>query len=267
MIAEKLQLAESPYTAPNFEERELYPLNWKHSSAKDVPDLTGLPSIDHALYLFNTVKFHLGQTYRFFEDESFTETLQKFYYGSALEKASECRLWFVEFLLVLAFGKAFLSPSRRPGNPPGSNYFVRAMSLMPDHATLWKDSLLAMEVLALAGLYLYCVDQRESALVYVSGNGDLLLTTADALSLIAWPGNTHSAIGRTAYTTTRERARYGDRGAMPQPLVDPSYHGSPFFDISGATDDDTRKRYLHGTQTTEFRVTRRYDPQPSGQPC
>lgn len=168
MVAESLQLAESPYTAPNFEERELYALKWKHSSADDELDLTGLPSIDHALYLFNTVKFHLGQNYRFFEDESFAETLQKFYYGNALDIAGGRRLWFVQLLLVLAFGKAFLSPSRRPGNPPGSNYFVRAMSLMPDHSTLWKDSLLAIEVLALAGLYLYCIDQRESALVYVS---------------------------------------------------------------------------------------------------
>ncbi|PYH76783.1 hypothetical protein BO82DRAFT_436379 [Aspergillus uvarum CBS 121591] len=38
------------------------------------------------------------------------------------------------------------------------------MSLMPDHASLWKDSLLlAIEVPALASLYLYSIDQRESA--------------------------------------------------------------------------------------------------------
>ncbi|KAF7595575.1 hypothetical protein BBP40_005610 [Aspergillus hancockii] len=41
------------------------------------------------------------------------------------------------------------------------------MSLMPDHASLWKDSLLASETLALAGLYLYSIDHRESAHVYI----------------------------------------------------------------------------------------------------
>ncbi|RSL74474.1 hypothetical protein CEP52_004905 [Fusarium oligoseptatum] len=38
---------------------------------------------------------------------------------------------------------------------------------MPDHTALWKDSLLAIEVLAMAGLYLYSIDERESAHVFL----------------------------------------------------------------------------------------------------
>ncbi|QQK40055.1 Zn(II)2Cys6 transcription factor [Penicillium digitatum] len=41
------------------------------------------------------------------------------------------------------------------------------MSLIPDHASLWKDSLPAIEVLAIAALYLYSIDQRESAYIYL----------------------------------------------------------------------------------------------------
>ncbi|KAE8420921.1 Zn(II)2Cys6 transcription factor [Aspergillus pseudocaelatus] len=166
MLSEKLQLA-SPYTTPSQLDKDIYPLQWKQATAEGPPDISGLPSIDHALYLFNTVKFHLGVKYRFFDEDNFLAHIHEFYEGNAAEKANESRLWFVQFLLVLAFGNAFLLQSRNVKDPPGSKFFVRAMALMPDHASLWKDSLLASETLALAGLYLYCIDHRESAHVYV----------------------------------------------------------------------------------------------------
>lgn len=166
-MTEKL-LLKSPYSAPNFLDREVYPLEWKPSAVDGSPDISGLPSVDHSLYLLDTVKFHLSQNYRFFDEETFVSNLHEFYHGNAAQKAAESRLWFVQFLLVLSFGNAFLSGSRNNRDPPGSKFFLRAMSLMPDHASLWKDSLLAIEVLALAGLYLYSIDHRESAHVYVS---------------------------------------------------------------------------------------------------
>lgn len=145
-----------------------YTVEWSSQGKDAMPDISGLPPLDHALYLYNTVKFHLGQHYRFFDDETFLGHLNEFYCGDALQKVTECRLWFVQFLLILAFGNAFLSRSRNPREPPGAKYFVRAMSLLPDLCTLWKDSLLAMEVLSQAALYLYSMDYRESAHIYVS---------------------------------------------------------------------------------------------------
>ncbi|PYH86155.1 hypothetical protein BO82DRAFT_388845 [Aspergillus uvarum CBS 121591] len=167
LLAEKLEL-DSPYSAPNFSGEDIYVLRWKSCPPDDPPDISGLPSIDHALYLFNTVKFHLGQSYRFLDEATFVEHLQDFYHGNAVEKAAESRLWFVQFLLVLSFGNAFLSSRCKcTTEPPGSKFFIRAMALMPDHASVWKDSLMAIEVLALAGLYLYSIDHRESAHVYL----------------------------------------------------------------------------------------------------
>ncbi|PYI17868.1 Zn(II)2Cys6 transcription factor, partial [Aspergillus violaceofuscus CBS 115571] len=167
LLAEKLAL-DSPYSAPNFSGEDIYVLRWKSCAPDDPPDISGLPSIDHALYLFNTVKFHLGQSYRFLDEATFVEHLQEFYHGNAAEKAAESRLWFVQFLLVLSFGNAFLSSRcKYTTEPPGSKFFIRAMALMPDHASVWKDSLMAIEVLALAGLYLYSIDHRESAHVYL----------------------------------------------------------------------------------------------------
>jgi hypothetical protein len=119
------------------------------------------------LYLFNTVQFHFSQNYYFFDEKAFVDNVREFYASDAAKVASENRLWFAQFLLVLAFGKAFLSRPQASGEPPGAHYFLRAMSVMPEITSVWKDSLLAIEVLALAGLYLYAIDHRESSHVYV----------------------------------------------------------------------------------------------------
>lgn len=166
LMTEKLH-HQYPHNAPTLRAKEIYPLRWEVLPASRPPDIADLPSLDYSLYLFNTVKFHLGQL-RFFSEEQFVERLQEFYHGNPVAVATEYRLWFIQLLLVLSFGTALLCRSKSPDQPPGSRFFARAMSLMPDHASLWKDSLLAIEVLALASLYLYSIDQRESAHIYVS---------------------------------------------------------------------------------------------------
>jgi proline utilization trans-activator len=169
MLKEKLNLTGSPYTTPAFGDNEAYPLHWEDGSVVNkTPDVTGLPCVEDARYLFNTVKFHIGQIYRLLDEGAFIANMEEFYsHNSAVEKANECRLWFVQFLLVLSLGKAFLSQSKNRKEPPGAKFFKRAMSLMPDHGSLWRDSLMAIDLLALAGLYLFSIDHRESGHVYV----------------------------------------------------------------------------------------------------
>ncbi|KAJ5093546.1 hypothetical protein N7456_009407 [Penicillium angulare] len=157
---------EYPHDAPVLVEKEIYPLRWESKSTTEAPDITDLPSMDFAFYLFDTVKFHLGQSYRLINEGLFFEKLQQFYHGEPAVIATKFRLWFVQYLLVAAFGTALLCRSKSE-QPPGAKFFVRAMSLMPDHASLWKDSLLAIEVLAMAALYLYSIDQRESGYIYL----------------------------------------------------------------------------------------------------
>ncbi|KAF4497781.1 C6 transcription factor [Fusarium agapanthi] len=149
---------------PQLIEEDVYKLSWQQL---DKADVSGLPSLDYAIYLFHTFKFHLGQTYRLFDEVEFVNQIRDFY-SDAQSKAEENRLWYVKFLLILAFGTAFLSSQPLPSKePPGAKFFVRAMGLMPDHTALWKDSLFAIEVLAMVGLYLYSIDERESAHVYL----------------------------------------------------------------------------------------------------
>ncbi|KAL4735028.1 hypothetical protein BDV11DRAFT_212343 [Aspergillus similis] len=170
MIAEKLHI-ESHYSSPELFDGDLYPIQWSPLPVGSHPDISNLPSIDHALYLFSTVKFHLGHNFRLINEEEFVKQTHAFYYGDAVRQVKECRLWFVQFLLVLAFGNAFLLPGQKNSNnvndPPGSKFFIRAMSLMPDHTSLSRGGFVAIEVLALTGLYLYSIDHRSSAHVYV----------------------------------------------------------------------------------------------------
>ncbi|KAJ4309921.1 hypothetical protein N0V84_011245 [Fusarium piperis] len=166
MLGDKLQPG-AQMIPPQLVETDVYTISWNTQSPHDLPDISGLPSLDHAIYLFYTFKFHLGQTYRLFDEVEFENQTREFY-ANAQQKAIENRLWYVKFLLILAFGTAFHTTQPTPTNePPGSKFFVRAMSLMPDHTALWKDSLLAIEVLAMAGLYLYSIDERESAHVFL----------------------------------------------------------------------------------------------------
>ncbi|KAL2860050.1 hypothetical protein BJX68DRAFT_275503 [Aspergillus pseudodeflectus] len=166
MIAEKLHV-ESHYSGPELFDGDLYPIQWQPVRPNTHPDITNLPSIDHALYLFNTVKFHLGHNHLLIDEKPFVENVHAFYYGDSVKQATECRLWFVQFLLVLAFGNAFLMPSKNMNDPPGAKFFIRAMSLMPDHTALSRGGFLAIEVLSLTGLYLYSIDHRASANVYI----------------------------------------------------------------------------------------------------
>lgn len=201
MMTEKLQLTPLDDTL-GLLEGEVYSLQWKHNSASGPPDTTGLPSIDQALYLFNTVKFHLGQVYRFFDDTTFIKNINEFYYGNPQAKATACSLWYVQFLLVLAFGNAFLSRSRDTHEPPGAKFFERAVALMPELTYLWQDSLLAIEVTAMIALYLYSVDYRESAHVYVSLylQAPLEVRLAKTISICTGgTSNTHCSDRRTAY--------------------------------------------------------------------
>ncbi|KAM0187692.1 hypothetical protein ACHAPI_011012 [Fusarium lateritium] len=162
---------------PQLVEDDVYNLSWDTRPPNEKPDVGNLPSLDYAIYLFHTFKFHIGQTYRLFDEVEFVNQIRDFY-SDAQRKAEENRLWYVKFLLILAFGTAFhLSQPLSSGQPPGSKFFVRAMGLMPDHTALWKDSLFAIEILAMVGLYLYSIDQRESAHVYFLEQTKAILRT------------------------------------------------------------------------------------------
>ncbi|KAI0539141.1 fungal-specific transcription factor domain-containing protein [Xylaria digitata] len=142
-------------------------LEWPSTGTVSPLRLNALPSLDFALYLTNTVKFHLGQLYHLFHEETFIAGVRNFYErGPYTEPLPETRLWYAHFLLIMAFGHALLSGyiGRRPA---GSELVSRAIELMPDAFALNQNPVLAAEVLCCLALYLQSIDHKGSAFLYV----------------------------------------------------------------------------------------------------
>ena len=143
-------------------------LRWEPKSRVDQSDLKNLPAADYSLYLFNTVKFHLAELSGLIHERTFLEHFEHFQ-QDPLRTAESQRLWFIQYLFVIAFGKAFLAQSGQaaPSVPFGSEYASRAMALFPDLVQMHDEGLLAIEVLALVALYFQSVDIRAVAYQYV----------------------------------------------------------------------------------------------------
>ncbi|OJJ50360.1 hypothetical protein ASPZODRAFT_149702 [Penicilliopsis zonata CBS 506.65] len=146
---------------------DAYQLHWDQARANDPPDLSGLPSLEYAIYMLKTVQFHLNPLWHLIDEDEFVRNLHEFY-SNAPVKAIEARIWYVQFLVVLAFGEAILTPVRTGTNLSSwTRFFTRAMALLPDITALWHDPILAVELLALVALYFHSIDLRDSAYCYI----------------------------------------------------------------------------------------------------
>lgn len=170
-ILNTIQARLSPHNStplPLAVDGDAYQLQWRQASSEELPDISGLPSLEHAIYILNTVQFHFSHLYLLFDEDEFLRHLYEFY-DNAEVKVQESRLWYVQFLIVLAFGEALLAPVRKVSNAASwTKYFLRAMSFLPDITGLWQDPVLAIEVLTLIGLYFHSIDMRDTAYCYVS---------------------------------------------------------------------------------------------------
>lgn len=162
MMSEKLNL-DSRDTLNFHLDGDIYPLDWSNlHMAQEYYSAIPLPSVDQAIHAYNTVQFYLGQIYRLL-DEGFAAQIRHFYERRAAGEVVYSRMWFVQLLLVLAFGKVFSSRTKTDEGPGGSKIFLRAVSLMPNQTFTGKESLTIIENLALISLYLYSIDHREGA--------------------------------------------------------------------------------------------------------
>ncbi|QPC80421.1 hypothetical protein HYE68_011173 [Fusarium pseudograminearum] len=130
-------------------------------------DIESLPSLDYAIYLTNTVKFHIAQTYHIFEESHFMRGLLSLYNDGPPPLTSDNRMWYIQYFLVMAMGKGLLTRGMSKAGSPGSEYFLRAMELFPDASGLYEDPILSIEVCCGLALYLQAVDHRNSAYVYL----------------------------------------------------------------------------------------------------
>ncbi|QQK41562.1 Fungal transcriptional regulatory protein, N-terminal [Penicillium digitatum] len=142
-----------------------YELGWDGLRTTPGPDVPVVPTRDHTMYLINAVQFRCGQLYHLFDEDEFMSSLQKFYTGDGQSMTNT--LWYIHFLLILAFGKGFVQPKAQGKKPPGVCYFVKALQLLPDPTALYRDPMLGTEILCCIALYYQCVDYRTSAHNYI----------------------------------------------------------------------------------------------------
>ncbi|KAJ5159547.1 transcriptional regulator family: Fungal Specific TF [Penicillium canariense] len=143
-----------------------FKLQWRPLPPDEVPDVTNLPPLDYALFLFSTVKFYFGFLSLIIDEEAYLRDLHEFYKNPTV-KAASARYWYVQYLLVLAFGKAFLTHKNPSGTPPGHQYASRAMALLPDLSGMHEDPLTCIQALSLGAVYLQSIDMRRAAFQHI----------------------------------------------------------------------------------------------------
>lgn len=147
----------------------VYDLKWdgrRTDSAQEIFDTSSLPTPDFAGYLINAVKFHCGQLFYLFEENTFMDQFKSFQQNPA-ERARTSPLWFCHYLLVLAFGKSFVVQSNKLQRPSGSEHFIQAMKCMPDLTFFDAEPIQKIQVLCCAALYLQCLNNRAAAYHFV----------------------------------------------------------------------------------------------------
>ncbi|KAL4731350.1 hypothetical protein ACLX1H_000316 [Fusarium chlamydosporum] len=140
-----------------------YDLGWDGSRIAPAPDPPIMPSLDHALFLVNTVKFHCGQLFHLFDEETFMPYLHDFY-NDPTGHIAAADLRYIHLLLILAFGKAFAENNNyQSKRPPGADYFVTALRLLPSIHILVYEPLISTEILCCIALYFESLDYRHSS--------------------------------------------------------------------------------------------------------
>lgn len=189
-----------------------YDLGWEGLQTGDHSSRSApiLPTKDHATHLVGVVKFHCGQLFHLWDDSIFTEHLDDFYAQDPPSMKGR-EIWYVQFLLILAFGKAF-SLKRSQGNrPPGADFFVAALRALPHHMYLFSDPSLSAEVLCCIALYFQCIDYRMLAHNYVSCSMNMPSFYADIDCHVDRPSSSSKLRKRHAHRHAISGVRAGHR--------------------------------------------------------
>ncbi|KAL6899918.1 hypothetical protein GGI43DRAFT_427621 [Trichoderma evansii] len=158
VIGNRMPMPEAPVDPWDLETLNL---TWNPIGMNEQPDVDNLPAHDYALFLASSVKYYLGSLYEIINHDSFIQQMERFY-EAPQQVASQSRLWYAQFLLVIAFGEAFTRISS-PKSVAGINYASRAMALIPNVINIDRNTMVAVETFCLAAIYFQAVDLRLMA--------------------------------------------------------------------------------------------------------
>jgi proline utilization trans-activator len=97
------------------------------------------------------------------------------FYSNSESETWRSSLWYIHFLIIIAFGKTFVQHKHHASSPPGSDFFVQALQLLPDTKRLCREPVTAVEILCCIALYLQALDSRTAAYTIVRIFSHLLL--------------------------------------------------------------------------------------------
>ncbi|KAJ5476349.1 hypothetical protein N7475_002078 [Penicillium sp. IBT 31633x] len=102
--------------------------------------------------------------YHLLDEGDFLKSLHDFY---SENRRSRDTLWYIHFLLILAFGKSFVRTKSQERKPAGFEYFAKAMQLLPDHNRLYSSPLISTEILCCIAIFYQSRDCRSPAHNYI----------------------------------------------------------------------------------------------------
>lgn len=231
-----------------------YDLGWDEEgylSTQIHPDSVALPSADYARFLINAVQFHCGQLFHLFEEDKFMRCFT-LYHDNVLESPG---LWYIHYLLILAFGKAFIVSTSKEQKPPGAEFFVLAMNLLPPAHFLNQDAIHMIEILCCAALYLQCLDFRGPAYRMVRFAAELKVELLLLTHETDRPSATDGPPRRNTYRDVRRRCGRCTCSAMPRCVVDSLYSRPPDVIIDGCSDGYLGRCYQGSTPYLSSRAS------------
>ncbi|KAB8250379.1 hypothetical protein BDV35DRAFT_377384 [Aspergillus flavus] len=113
-----------------------FKLQWKQVSLEESPDVTNLPPLDYALFLYNAAKYYLASLSFLIDETLYLQELHEFYRDPAAKAASPS-----------------ITQRNPSGSPAGHQYASRAMALLPDLSGIHEDPLTSIQALSLAALH------------------------------------------------------------------------------------------------------------------
>ncbi|KAL3467055.1 hypothetical protein BJX64DRAFT_274107 [Aspergillus heterothallicus] len=143
-----------------------YDFGWDGSRTSVHQEPPVVPTLDYSIYLINAVKFHAGQLFHLFDEGTFMGGLYSFY-DDPQAHVDPPSLWYIHYLVIIAFGKALVTNRNQSARPAGCEYFTKALQLLPDPTHLDREPVIAAEILCCLALYLQSLDHRNSAHNYI----------------------------------------------------------------------------------------------------
>ncbi|KAL2800273.1 hypothetical protein BJX66DRAFT_183185 [Aspergillus keveii] len=147
-------------------EGSTYDFGWDGSRTSVYQEPPIVPTLDYSIYLINAVKFHAGQLFHLFDEGTFMGGLYAFY-DDPQAHVDPPSLWYIHYLVVIAFGKALVAHRNQSTRPPGCEFFTKALQLLPDSTHLCREPMTGAEILCCLALYLQALDYRNSAHNYI----------------------------------------------------------------------------------------------------